>query len=224
MNGRNRYFPLVAAAVAAALAAPAAIAQDQEEEELGAVVVTGTRVANRSALETAVAVDVVSAETLQNAGITELNQALSVALPSFNFPRPGLADGTDTIRPATLRGLAPDPAHRWPSVDALRKALVSGRRRGRQRRLLIATGAALTIAGMWFGLGELDRRTARSACRKEGERFVEGLTGELARAELHRAITAVEVSHTADTANRVVPMLDAYATPNRTSSSPSTAL
>jgi len=99
---------LIAAAVAAALAAPAAIAQDQEEEELGAVVVTGTRVANRSALETVAAVDVVGAETLQNAGITELNQALSVALPAFNFPRPGLADGTDTIRPATLRGLAPD--------------------------------------------------------------------------------------------------------------------
>jgi iron complex outermembrane receptor protein len=27
---------------------------------------------------------------------------------SFNFPRPGLADGTDTVRPATLRGLGPD--------------------------------------------------------------------------------------------------------------------
>ncbi len=38
----------------------------------------------------------------------ELNQALAVALPSLNFPRPGLADGTDTIRPATLRGLSPD--------------------------------------------------------------------------------------------------------------------
>lgn len=108
MITHTRNFPLIAAAVAAALAAPAAIAQDQEEEELGAVVVTGTRVANRSALETVAAVDVVGAETLQNAGITELNQALSVALPAFNFPRPGLADGTDTIRPATLRGLAPD--------------------------------------------------------------------------------------------------------------------
>jgi iron complex outermembrane recepter protein len=37
-----------------------------------------------------------------------VSQALSVSLPSFNFPRPGLADGTDTVRPATLRGLAPD--------------------------------------------------------------------------------------------------------------------
>ena len=53
-------------------------------------------------------VDVVSGETLSNVGVTEINQTLSIMLPSFNFPRPGLADGTDTIRPATLRGLSPD--------------------------------------------------------------------------------------------------------------------
>jgi iron complex outermembrane receptor protein len=28
--------------------------------------------------------------------------------PSFNFPRPTLSDGADTVRPATLRGLGPD--------------------------------------------------------------------------------------------------------------------
>jgi len=106
-SGKTR---ALVAGIAAILGAAAAQAQDQTEEsdELGAVVVTGTRVANRSALETVAAVDVVSGESLQNAGIVELNQALSVTLPSFNFPRPGLADGTDTIRPATLRGLAPD--------------------------------------------------------------------------------------------------------------------
>lgn len=107
MKSRKRNYPLITAAVAATLAAPFATGQD-ETEDLGEVVVTGTRVANRSALETAVAVDVVAGETLQNSGVNELNQALSVALPAFNFPRPGLADGTDTIRPATLRGLAPD--------------------------------------------------------------------------------------------------------------------
>lgn len=72
------------------------------------VVVTGTRVANRTALDTAAPVDIISADTLKNAGTTELNQALAVALPSLNFPRPSLADGTDSIRPATLRGMAPD--------------------------------------------------------------------------------------------------------------------
>ncbi|MBU6319693.1 MAG: TonB-dependent receptor [Alphaproteobacteria bacterium] len=72
------------------------------------VVVTGTRVGDRSVLDTAVAVDVLSAEALEKVGVAEINQALAISLPSFNFPRPALADGTDTIRPAALRGLAPD--------------------------------------------------------------------------------------------------------------------
>jgi iron complex outermembrane receptor protein len=90
------------------LAAPFAGAQSTDSEPIEQVVVTGTRVADRSVLETAVPVDVISSEALQNLGVTEIAQALSVALPALNFPRPGLADGTDTVRPATLRGLAPD--------------------------------------------------------------------------------------------------------------------
>jgi len=100
-----------AASSLAMLAAPsagAAEASTTSAEALEQVVVTGTRVANRSALETAVPVDVVSGDSLRHLGVSEINQALSVSLPSYNFPRPGLADGTDTIRPATLRGLAPD--------------------------------------------------------------------------------------------------------------------
>ncbi|HEY5806523.1 MAG TPA: TonB-dependent receptor [Povalibacter sp.] len=80
----------------------------EEKNVLESIVVTGTRVENRSALDTAAPVDVISATALQNSGTVEVNQTLSAVLPSFNFPRPGLADGTDTIRPATLRGLAPD--------------------------------------------------------------------------------------------------------------------
>ncbi|SFC93072.1 TonB-dependent receptor plug domain-containing protein [Massilia yuzhufengensis] len=72
------------------------------------VVVTGTRVANRTALDTAAPVDIISADTLKNSGSTEITQALSMALPSLNFPKPAITDGTDTIRPATLRGMAPD--------------------------------------------------------------------------------------------------------------------
>lgn len=104
---RHRHILFAAASVASLLAAETAAAQTSESE-IGEVVVTGTRVANRSALQTAAPVDVIGGAELSKSGITEVNQALSVALPSFNFPRPGLADGTDTIRPATLRGLAPD--------------------------------------------------------------------------------------------------------------------
>ncbi|MCE3004776.1 MAG: TonB-dependent receptor [Xanthomonadaceae bacterium] len=107
---------LLSLSIALALAAPAAFAQqestedaaDGEATELEAIVVTGTRVAGRTATETAVPVDIIAGEALTRGGSNEINQALSVALPSYTFPRPGLADGTDTIRPATLRGLAPD--------------------------------------------------------------------------------------------------------------------
>jgi len=94
----------------AAMFSGTALAQENVATEGGTatVVVTGTRVPNRSALDTSAAVDIISAETLKNTGTTEMNQALSVALPSLNFPRPSLTDGTDTIRPATLRGMAPD--------------------------------------------------------------------------------------------------------------------
>ena len=100
---------VLALAIASLFSSGAALAQDAAPPtETATVIVTGTRVANRTALDTTSPVDIISAESLKNSGTTEINQALSVALPSLNFPRPGLADGTDTIRPATLRGMAPD--------------------------------------------------------------------------------------------------------------------
>ena len=76
---------IVAVFVAAAIS-QAAFAQDALKggaDELEQVVVTGTRVGNHSALDTAVPVDVVKSDALTNLGVAEINQALSVALPSF---------------------------------------------------------------------------------------------------------------------------------------------
>lgn len=72
------------------------------------VVVTGTRVADRTIAESLSPIDVVSTEKLSSSGSPEVNQQLSRLLPSFNFPRPSITDGTDHIRPAQLRGLSPD--------------------------------------------------------------------------------------------------------------------
>ncbi len=104
---RKLKIAMLAGVAATPLLLGQALAQTQPEAD-DRVIVTGTRVENRSALDTAVAVDVVGQDVLEQGGVIEVNQALSIALPSFNFPRPALNDGTDTIRPATLRGLAPD--------------------------------------------------------------------------------------------------------------------
>ncbi|WP_290818908.1 TonB-dependent receptor [Aquidulcibacter sp.] len=99
---------MIIAMGAAALATPVFAQEAPATKEAEVVVVTGTRVAARSALSTAAPVDVVSSAQLSQQGSPELNQQLATALPSFNFPRPAIVDGTDSVRPATLRGLAPD--------------------------------------------------------------------------------------------------------------------
>jgi iron complex outermembrane recepter protein len=88
-------------------------AQDQAEgsddaADLAEIIVTGTRVQDRSRLDTLAPVDVLSNQALATQSTTELAEALSTLTPSLNFPRPAITDGTDHIRPATLRGLAPD--------------------------------------------------------------------------------------------------------------------
>jgi iron complex outermembrane receptor protein len=58
--------------------------------------------------EKAVPVDVIPQEQIESSPSTETNQIIQKIAPSFNFPRPTIADGTDSVRPATLRGLGPD--------------------------------------------------------------------------------------------------------------------
>jgi iron complex outermembrane receptor protein len=91
-----------------AAAQQAAPPQDPEATEVDEVIVTGTRVAGRTRLDTIAPVDVISSEILERQGSTELAQGLANLAPSISFSRPSITDGTDTVRPATLRGLAPD--------------------------------------------------------------------------------------------------------------------
>jgi len=88
-------------------APPDAVAPDDDSATVEEVVVTGTRVP-RSRLETLAPVDVISDEALTQQGSTELATALSRIAPSLTFARPAISDGSDAVRPASLRGLAPD--------------------------------------------------------------------------------------------------------------------
>jgi len=58
--------------------------------------------------EKAVPVDVITRGQIAASGYTETAQVIESIVPSLNFPRPTITDGTDTVRPATLRGLGPD--------------------------------------------------------------------------------------------------------------------
>jgi iron complex outermembrane receptor protein len=75
---------------------------------LEAVAVLGTRGEERTVVSAPVPIDVLSSVEIRQMGRVETAQAIQAVAPSFNFPRTSIADGTDHIRPATLRGLAPD--------------------------------------------------------------------------------------------------------------------
>ncbi|MGS1080326.1 TonB-dependent receptor plug domain-containing protein [Pseudoxanthomonas beigongshangi] len=100
--------PLSAAIVLALAFAPAFAQSEQKPQTLDTLIVTGTRVADRTAAESQSPIDILTPEALQATGTTELATALARALPSLNFPRPAITDGTSGVRPAQLRGLSPD--------------------------------------------------------------------------------------------------------------------
>ena len=120
MRGSSRVH-LLAGLSALAIAAPAQAQQNQQAvqnapqvqaqgdlPDQSTIVITGTRRVDRTVANSPVPVDVLSAESLSHSGFTEINRALTQEVPSFNFPQPSITDGTDVIRPATLRGLGPD--------------------------------------------------------------------------------------------------------------------
>jgi len=83
--------------------------QLDEGIELNNVVVIGSRNQTRTKIETPVPVDVIPiSQVINDVGQVDLNQILTFIAPSFQSARQAIADGTDHIDPAQLRGLGPD--------------------------------------------------------------------------------------------------------------------
>lgn len=111
----------VAALLGSVAASPPVLAQQGQEAEVEEVVVTGSRRAPRTALDSAAPVDVFSATDFQDQGTADLNDLLRNLIPSFNVDTQDINDSNSLVRPATLRGL--------PADDTL--ILVNGKRRHR---------------------------------------------------------------------------------------------
>ncbi|MGO4819239.1 TonB-dependent receptor [Flavobacterium sp. W22_SRS_FP1] len=73
------------------------------------VVILGSRSSARTVTESAVPIDVISMKDIASQGPqVNLNQILNMVAPSFTSNTTTVADGTDHIDPAQLRGLGPD--------------------------------------------------------------------------------------------------------------------
>ncbi|HLR78453.1 MAG TPA: TonB-dependent receptor, partial [Burkholderiaceae bacterium] len=82
--------------------------EQQAPTNLRTVVVTGTRAANRTAVQSLSPIDVLSSQDLRATGAPDLTSALRTLLPSINFAQPSDVDGNEAIQSVQLRGLAPN--------------------------------------------------------------------------------------------------------------------
>ena len=101
------------------------------------VVGVGTRGQGRSVADSPVPVDVVTEEEILETGETEVGRIIQALIPSFNFSSSTISDGTDSVRPATLRGLGPDQV----------LVLVNGKRRHGSALIHVNTSVGRGTAG-----------------------------------------------------------------------------
>jgi iron complex outermembrane receptor protein len=92
-----------------------------QEESIEEIVTTGTRAKARSVEDSPAPVDVLDAAYFANQGDTDLQNLLRNVVPSYNVNMQPISDAATVVRPANLRGLAPDHT----------LVLVNGKRRHR---------------------------------------------------------------------------------------------
>ncbi|GHA05106.1 ligand-gated channel [Arenicella chitinivorans] len=80
----------------------------QEDRLIEEIVTIGTRGKPRSATDSVAAVDVISASDFVSQGGVDTSNLLRNVVPSFNVNDQPISDAATLVRPANLRGLAPD--------------------------------------------------------------------------------------------------------------------
>ena len=105
----------------AALVPCGAFAQQEVVNSLEEVVVVGTRRQGRTAVETAVPVDVFNRQDIDSVSSDDMLDIIRTLVPSFQVQRFPINDGATFVRPPTLRGMSADKI----------LVLVNGKRRHR---------------------------------------------------------------------------------------------
>ena len=96
-------------------------AAEDEVVELEEQVVIGSRARPRSVIDSAVPIDTIRGDDLAKQGVTDLQDMFRNLVPSYNVNTQPISDAGTVVRPANLRGLAPDHT----------LVLVNGKRRHR---------------------------------------------------------------------------------------------
>ncbi len=119
---------LLLASVAVMFSAGSALAQSPPQVE--EVIVTGSRSAPRTVMDSPVPVDSYNAADLEAVSYADTQDILKTLVPSYTIARQPISDGASFIRPASLRGLSSD------------KTLLLVNSKRRHRGALVVTGGS----------------------------------------------------------------------------------
>lgn len=111
------------------------------------------------------------------------------------------------IRDAVLRGLATDPARRWPEMDDLLAALARDPVKARRRRI---AAVAVVIAVVAVALGYRALRRHDSLVCRDAERRLVGVWNDARRSAVHAAFAATGKRYAEDVFHTVAKALDRY--------------
>lgn len=125
LNTNNKFYKKNAITLALALplliTLPTQSFAQEDEVDLEKIIVTGTRLSDRSAADSPVPVDIISGEEFRQNSSTDVQDMLRTSVPSFDVNTQPISDAASIVRPANLRGLSPDNV----------LVLVNGKRRHR---------------------------------------------------------------------------------------------
>jgi eukaryotic-like serine/threonine-protein kinase len=136
------------------------------------------------------------------AGETMANDKLEgpPAWPERSIPRP--------VVEAIVRGLAPEPAHRWRSMEALLEAIAWDP--ARRRRRWFTAGAAIATLGL-TGVGYDAWANARTQRCSGAKQQLAGVWDDQRKAEVETAFATIDKSYAQTTLSKTVAALDTYA-------------
>ncbi len=108
--GRDRVVAVLIASISITLWNPTSTAAQDEDGafEVEDIVVIGSRRPVRSASDTPAPVDLVTGEDFTDQGVSDMSTLLRNLVPSYNVGTQPISDAATFVRPANLRGLAPD--------------------------------------------------------------------------------------------------------------------
>ena len=128
-NTGKKYRVLVSSSIAAITCGLGVSNAQPAFEEGDAIFVTGSRGQPRALKDSAVPIDIIGADELENVSFTDTNEIIQTLVPSFTVPRTG-GDGANFIRQSALRGLPTD------------KTLILVNSKRRHRAALVPTGGS----------------------------------------------------------------------------------